>query len=55
MKKKKNPREYWTNLKVNKKSVSGKVNIQMKSDNSHTSIKKKQDNERVFHVQKISK
>ena len=44
--KKTNRREYWTNSKINKKSVCGKVNIQMKSDSSHTSIKKKQNNER---------
>ena len=45
-KKKKNPRDYWTHSKICKKSVPSKVNIQMKSDNSHTGIKKKQDNER---------
>ena len=44
--KKINPREYWTHSKICKKSVPSKVNIQMKSDNSHTGIKKKQDNER---------
>ena len=45
--KKMNPREYWTHSKIYKKSVPSKVNIQMKSDNSDTSIKKKQGNERL--------
>ena len=45
--KKINPREYWTHSKIYRKSVPSKVNIQMKSDNSHTSIKKKQGNERL--------
>ena len=39
--KKISPREYWTHSKIYKKSVPSKVNIQMKSDNSDTSIKKK--------------
>ena len=45
--KKISPREYWTHSKIYKKSVPSKVNIQMKSDNSDTSIKKKQGNERL--------
>ena len=45
--KKINPREYWTHSKIYRKSVPSKVNIQMKLDNSDTSIKKKQGNERL--------
>ena len=45
--KKISPREYWTHSKIYKKSVPSKVNIQMKLDNSDTSIKKKQGNERL--------
>ena len=45
-KKKKNLREYWTNSKIHKKSIHTEVIIGTKYDNSHRSIKKKQDNEK---------
>ena len=38
--KKNKSREYWTHSKIYKKSVPSKVNIQMKSDNSDTSVKR---------------